>query len=653
MAGGQYTYDSSGQSYFFLLTILLIVLVPLTITTIRGSKQDRLDKVKYPCQGWNVKVDSVKKTAKGKFGARQILLATLWCVFAVVLQRASVQESQGLLYDPYKILGISTGASEKEIKRHYKKAAVKFHPDKIKLADNQTKEEADNHFTELTKAYKSLTDADIRKNFELFGHPDGKQEFQQGIALPSWIVEGRNVGWVMGAYALVLGVMLPYFVGKWWYGTRRLTKDGILTTTATHFFRSLEEHTTFEELLDIISGADDFKIPNAKGGGDAEVERLRKELGLKEGTGRVRVLVGAYLERKEVKDRKVLVEQHSHITLLPTLLSSLLSISLSHNWLSTTILLLHTSQFVQQALSPTSSPLLQLPHIDSAMVEEAAKVKVRTVEEFGRLEVGDVEKVMKGRREWEKREAWGVAKVWPVVDVEEAKFRVVGESHITPSSIVSLSLSIRLSPPGQHRVPVVRAGIRDAGIVMGEGEEDFVSPKEGEEGKEEGADEEEEDKGEREMSVGHAPFFPGNRKPTYSIFIGDHKLNRVFVAPLKITDLDVTGKVARKVRMTFPAPPGPGLYTFQLYVMSDAIVGGDYQRDMRMKVDPPSTSSPHPSDDEDDISEPDEDTIAGQMALMKGQPVRRARDDDESGTDESGTEESESDSDSDDSSDDD
>jgi translocation protein SEC63 len=45
-----------------------------------------------------------------------------------------------------------------------------------------------------------------------------------------------------------------------------------------------------------------------------------------------------------------------------------------------------------------------------------------------------------------------------------------------------------------------------------------------------------------------------------------------------------------------------------------------------------------PVDEEDDISEPDEDSLAGQMAMMKGQPVRRIgageSDDDTSGTEE-------------------
>ncbi|GAA5927180.1 uncharacterized protein JCM15063_005829, partial [Sporobolomyces koalae] len=69
-----------------------------------------------------------------------------------------------------------------------------------------------------------------------------------------------------------------------------------------------------------------------------------------------------------------------------------------------------------------------------------------------------------------------------------------------------------------------------------------------------------------------------------------------------------------------------------------------------MKVDTPEAEAE--SDIEDDISEPDEDTIAGQMAMMKGQPVRRSQvhDDDEDGegdSDEEEDDEEDSDSDSD------
>lgn len=52
----------------------------------------------------------------------------------------------------------------------------------------------------------------IRKNYELYGHPDGKRDTSMGIALPKWIIESKNNGWVIGVYGLAFGLLLPYFV---------------------------------------------------------------------------------------------------------------------------------------------------------------------------------------------------------------------------------------------------------------------------------------------------------------------------------------------------------------------------------------------------------------------------------------------------------
>lgn len=49
-------------------------------------------------------------------------------------------------------------------------------------------------------------------NQEEFGHPDGKQAMQLGIALPSWLVEKQNSFLVLGVYALIFGIALPMWV---------------------------------------------------------------------------------------------------------------------------------------------------------------------------------------------------------------------------------------------------------------------------------------------------------------------------------------------------------------------------------------------------------------------------------------------------------
>lgn len=58
----------------------------------------------------------------------------------------------------------------------------------------------------------SLTDETIRRNWEQYGHPDGRQEVSTGIALPQWIIEGKNNIWVLGLYGLVFGGILPLLV---------------------------------------------------------------------------------------------------------------------------------------------------------------------------------------------------------------------------------------------------------------------------------------------------------------------------------------------------------------------------------------------------------------------------------------------------------
>lgn len=56
-----------------------------------------------------------------------------------------------------------------------------------------------------------LTDDDTRKNYEEFGHPDGKQSFTMGVALPKGLVEGNGF-FVLSFYALAFGLGLPYFI---------------------------------------------------------------------------------------------------------------------------------------------------------------------------------------------------------------------------------------------------------------------------------------------------------------------------------------------------------------------------------------------------------------------------------------------------------
>ena len=67
--------------------------------------------------------------------------------------------------DCYEVLGVSKNATESEIKKSYRKLALKYHPDK-----NPDDSEAEDKFKEAAEAYEILSDQDKRAKYDRYGH---------------------------------------------------------------------------------------------------------------------------------------------------------------------------------------------------------------------------------------------------------------------------------------------------------------------------------------------------------------------------------------------------------------------------------------------------------------------------------------------------
>jgi len=67
--------------------------------------------------------------------------------------------------DYYEVLGVSRDASEKDIKKAYRRLAMKYHPDR-----NPDDADAEEKFKEASEAAEVLTDAEKRATYDQFGH---------------------------------------------------------------------------------------------------------------------------------------------------------------------------------------------------------------------------------------------------------------------------------------------------------------------------------------------------------------------------------------------------------------------------------------------------------------------------------------------------
>jgi translocation protein SEC63 len=660
-----YTYDEQGQFFpFFILTLTGLVTLPLTYNLLRPSKElentaPRIKSDFKPQHADLVEAQKRKRLRKERRIKRIITVilgyvVMAWMIYLIMVTARTTTK----LYDPYDILGVSRSADEKAISRHYKRLSLIYHPDKIRPdpAKNETIEDLNERFVELTKAYKALTDEEIRNNYLQYGHPDGKQSFSIGIALPKLIVMDGNGKYVLLVYGALLGVLLPYIVGKWWYGSQRYTKERVLVASAGNIFREYKEDITDGGIINALSSGEEFKEMLNGAQAEAGLAKLEKNVlsdkwaflspkdreAIKQMDDTTRrkalALLWAYLGRIDLGDATLDAEKYEAAPIALSLSEAFTAISLAFGSLRPIIGSFTTSQNLIQALAPGASPLMQLPNFSDAVVRavEGEHIKEHiTVQQFMKMPEQQRHSLTVGAgllSEKQYSEAITVAQQLPVLDISRAFFKVMGEKVITPSSLVQLVVKARFIPPGCTSVPPVN----ELDLEDIDPDEDDLDALMGRKPAKNRATKlvdgkKVESKVETiQPPLAHAPYFARDHSPRWHIFLADAKQGKMAVPPFTFTTfdkpiLDEAGKPTFNVqtlKMQFQAPPQVGDFTFVMHMVCDSYLGLDTKMEITLHIDDPAKAAT--VDEEDEISEPDEDSIAGQMhALKTGQPPKK------------------------------
>lgn len=423
-------------------------------------------------------------------------------------------------------------------------------------------EDINDHWVEVSKAFKALTDEEIRNNYVQYGHPDGKQSFSIGIALPKFIVTKGNGKYVLLIYGLLLGVLLPYVVGKWWYGTQRMTKEKVLLASAATLFKEYKEDLTDGGVLNALSCGEEYNdilkgnkadaglgkieqcITNSGGEGANTSGLGAKDREQIEGFDGVRrkaaALLWAYLGRIKLSSSTLDDEKYEAAPLALKLNEAFIAITLAFGNTAPLLSAFRISQHLIQAVAPNASPLLQLPHITPKIAQAIEGPSARshlTVQQF--MEMPEYKRRRLATDQpsaslspAEYNAAVAVARQLPLLYIEKCFFKVMGEKFVTAGSLVQFVVKCRMIPPGSTKIPEIKElDLED--VDPDEGDLDaLLGRKSGRSKKAKMLDGDAApaaDAVEKPLlpPLAYAPYFARDHSPRWHIFLADSKMGKV------------------------------------------------------------------------------------------------------------------------------
>lgn len=277
-------------------------------------------------------------------------------------------------------------------------------------------------------------------------------------------------------------------------------------------------------------------------------------------------------------------------------------------------------------MPPQSFPLLQLPHITPSIARAIEGPNSRThmtIQEFMEMPEYKRRKLATNQNialtPSQYNAAVAVARQLPLLKVEKAFFKVMGEKFITTGSLVQFVIKTRVIPPGSINIPEVNeSDLED--IDPDEGDLDALLGRKSQGKRAKFLDGSVpptiSDEKPLQPPLAYAPYFPRDHSPRWHVFLADSKLGKIAVPPSTFSTfnkpvLDDAGKPTfsmQTFKMQFQAPPQTGKYPFVMHLICDSYIGMDSKMDVVLNVEDSAKAADMNSEDE--ISEPEEGEIS-------------------------------------------
>lgn len=473
----KFEYDENGAKFVYVvLAFYAMVIIPATyffwpkkVKKIATTAEDL--SCFEPCMN---KVAQLNKDAPRKTTNDRIIKAALvlaWALLIFLAFKASQVKIEHKEYDPYVIVGVERGASDKEIRKAYRELSKVMHPDRG--GD-------ENAFKELSKAYKALTDEETRKNWEEYGNPDGPGAMQFGIALPKWIIEGKNSYIVLGIYVLAFMIIMPIVVGVWWYKSIRYTGDQVLIRTTQLYFHCMMKspQIILKRAIMILGSSLEYEKSNnpeivERPTDNVEMPALMRELpDLQEKIReapysyifsiKARAMIHSHLLRMDLPADTLLKDKNIVVKKAPFLINEMVNVvsnlvgsasQMPKNFhppqLESLENIMRLSPMIVQALwdKNKKQTLLQLPHLQEGHLRhfQTKKRNINDIKQFAQMNEEDRRSVVRHLTDEQYADVMRVCANYPLVsmDVKTEVFDDEDEQIITTGAIVTVVVKLR------------------------------------------------------------------------------------------------------------------------------------------------------------------------------------------------------------------